>query len=139
VAAGELVEHSALRGASGGLFLLGRSGGLPGVGPSAALGLGAASALCRAGTDKIALYVGQATEYGQHQAPGAGAGVGPRLGQWSELRLASTMRLTMPNRSKVLRARRSMGITVTVSPAARLLRSLSSSRRSLCAPVTLSR
>jgi hypothetical protein len=49
------------------------------------------------------------------------------------------MGVTMPNRSKVLRARRSMRVTVTVSPAARLLRSFSSSRRSLCAPVTLSR
>jgi len=53
--------------------------------------------------------------------------------------LASTMRLTMPNRSKVLRARRSIRVTVTTSPGARALRSLRSSRRSLCAPVTFSR
>jgi hypothetical protein len=30
--------------------------------------------------------------------------------------LASAMRLTMPNRSKVLRARRSIRVTVTTSP-----------------------
>jgi len=34
--------------------------------------------------------------------------------------LTSTMRLTMPNRSKVLRARRSMRVTVTTSPGASL-------------------
>jgi hypothetical protein len=33
--------------------------------------------------------------------------------------LASTMRLTMPNRSKVLRAARSMPVTVTTSPGSR--------------------
>src|SRR5262249_44783325 len=34
--------------------------------------------------------------------------------------LASTMRLTMPNRSKVLRARRSTRVAVTTSPGASL-------------------
>jgi hypothetical protein len=53
--------------------------------------------------------------------------------------LASTIRLTMANRPKALRASRSMRVTVTTSPAARAWSSLSSSRRSLCAPVTFSR
>jgi hypothetical protein len=52
-----------------------------------ALGLSAASALCRARADQVALDVGEASEYRQHQAPDAGAGVGPRLGQGSKLRL----------------------------------------------------
>ena len=51
------------------------------------LGLGAASAFGGTGADKIALHVGEAAENRQHQAPGAGAGVGPRLGQGSKLRL----------------------------------------------------
>jgi hypothetical protein len=51
------------------------------------LGLGAAPAFGGAGADKIALYVGEASEDGEHQAPGAGAGVGPPLGEGSELRL----------------------------------------------------
>ena len=51
------------------------------------LGLGTAPAFGGAGADKIALHVRNPAEYRQHQAPGAGAGVGPRLGQGSELRL----------------------------------------------------
>ena len=47
--------------------------------------LGAAPALRRAGADKIALHVGEAAKDGNHQAPGAGGGVGPRLGQRAEL------------------------------------------------------
>ena len=50
-----------------------------------AAGLGAAPALRRAGADKIALHVGEAAKDGNHQAPGAGGGVGPRLGQRAEL------------------------------------------------------
>jgi hypothetical protein len=53
--------------------------------------------------------------------------------------LASTICLTMANRSKVLRARRSIRVTVTTSPGARPLSSLRSSRRSAGAPVTFSR
>ena len=53
--------------------------------------------------------------------------------------LASTMRLTMANRSKVLRANRSMRVTVTTSPGANLPSIRLSSRPSLCAPVTFSR
>jgi hypothetical protein len=50
------------------------------------LGLGAAPAFGGAGADEVALNVGEASEYRQHQAPGAGAGVGPRFRQGSELR-----------------------------------------------------
>jgi hypothetical protein len=52
------------------------------------LGLGAAPAFGGAGADKIALNIGKPAEYRQHQAPGAGAGVGPRLRERTELRLA---------------------------------------------------
>jgi hypothetical protein len=37
-------------------------------------GLGAASAFGGAGADQVALHIGQAAEYREHQAPGAGAG-----------------------------------------------------------------
>jgi len=50
-------------------------------------GLGAAPALGGAGADQIALHVREASEYRQHQAPGAAAVVGPRFRQRSELRL----------------------------------------------------
>jgi hypothetical protein len=43
--------------------------------------LGRAAALGGAGADKVALDVGEAAQHGNHQAPGAGAGVGPRLDQ----------------------------------------------------------
>jgi len=46
-----------------------------------ALGLGAASAFGGAGADKIAFHIGKPAQYRQHQPPGAGAGVGPRLRQ----------------------------------------------------------
>jgi hypothetical protein len=36
---------------------------------------------------KSTSQVGEASEYREHQAPGAGAGVGPRLGRSSKLRL----------------------------------------------------
>jgi hypothetical protein len=44
-------------------------------------------ALGGAGADKIPFYVREAAENRQHQALGAGAGVGPRFRQGSELRL----------------------------------------------------
>jgi hypothetical protein len=47
----------------------------------ATLGLGAAPAFGSAGAYEMALNIGQPAEYRQHQAPGAGAGIGPRLGQ----------------------------------------------------------
>jgi hypothetical protein len=50
-------------------------------------GLGAAPAFGGVGADQVALHVCQAAENGNHQPPGAGAGVGPRFGQGSELRL----------------------------------------------------
>jgi hypothetical protein len=39
------------------------------------LGLGAATALGGVGADKIALHIGETSEYRQHQATSAGAGV----------------------------------------------------------------
>src|SRR5438270_368073 len=84
------------------------------------LGLGATPAFGGAGADKIALNIGQPAEHRQHQAPCAAGAVGPRFRQGSELRLASAMRLTMANRSKALRASRSMRVTVTTSPGASL-------------------
>ena len=51
------------------------------------LSLGAAPPLCRPGADQVALDIGEASEYRQHQAPGAGAGVSPRFGKRTELRL----------------------------------------------------
>ena len=50
-------------------------------------GLGTAPAFGCPGADQIAFDIREASEYRQHQAPGAGAGVGPRLGQGSELSL----------------------------------------------------
>jgi hypothetical protein len=46
-----------------------------------------AAALGGAGADWIALHVRQSAQHGNHKPPGAGAGVGPRLGQRTELRL----------------------------------------------------
>ena len=46
-----------------------------------------AAALGGAGADKIALHVGEAAEHGDHQSPGAGASVGPRLSNGAKLRL----------------------------------------------------
>jgi hypothetical protein len=50
-------------------------------------GLGAASAFGGASADKIALHVRQPAENGNHQSSCAGAGVGPRFRQGSELPL----------------------------------------------------
>jgi hypothetical protein len=51
------------------------------------LSLGAAPTFGGTGADQVALNIGQAAEYRQHQAPGAGAAVGSRFRQGSELRL----------------------------------------------------
>jgi hypothetical protein len=40
-----------------------------------------AAPLSGASADKVALHVGEGSGYREHQASGAGAGVGPRLGQ----------------------------------------------------------
>ena len=45
-----------------------------------------AAAVGGAGADKVALHVSEAAENGNHQAPGAGAGIGPRFGERTELR-----------------------------------------------------
>jgi hypothetical protein len=81
------------------------------------LGLGAAPALGGAGADKIALHVGEASEYGRaSKRPVLLALSAQGSASDRNCALASTMRLTIPNRSKVLRARRSIRVTVTTSP-----------------------
>ena len=50
-------------------------------------GFGAAPAFGGAGADQVALNIGEASEYRQHQAQGAAGAVGPRFRQGSELRL----------------------------------------------------
>lgn len=49
--------------------------------------LGPCAALCRPGADQVAFHVGEASEDGEHESAGAGAGIGPRLGEGAELRL----------------------------------------------------
>jgi hypothetical protein len=83
VALRQFLQRRALRASPDGLFLLGRRG----TAHVLSLGLGAAPAFGGAGADQIALHVGEASEDGEHQAPGAGAGVGPRFRQGSKLRL----------------------------------------------------
>src|SRR5215469_2409752 len=80
VAVGQFLQRSALRAPFGGLFLLRRCQ-RRGASHVLSLGLGAAPAFGGTGADEIALNIGEASEYGQHQAPGAGAGVSPRLRQ----------------------------------------------------------
>jgi hypothetical protein len=46
-----------------------------------------AAAFGGAGADKVALHVRQSAENGDHQSARAGAGVGPRLGERTKLRL----------------------------------------------------
>jgi hypothetical protein len=84
VRSGEVFQRRALRAALAGFRLLLR-GERRGAAHMLAARLGAAPALRRAGADKIALHVGEAAKDGNHQAPGAGGGVGPRLGQGAEL------------------------------------------------------
>jgi len=49
-----------------------------------------AAALGGAGADKISLHVSEAAENGNHQAPGAGAGIGPRFGEPGRCRSSLT-------------------------------------------------
>ena len=86
VAPGQFSERVALRAPPDGLLLLFRCEGR-GSAHGLSLRLGARAAFGGAGADKIALHIGQASENRQHQPPGAGAGVGPRFRQGSELRL----------------------------------------------------
>jgi hypothetical protein len=66
-------------------------------------GLGAALALGRTGEDLVTLDIGQAAEYGEHQAPVARAVSAQGSANERNCALASTIRLTMPNRSTVPR------------------------------------
>jgi hypothetical protein len=85
VAASQFGERSTFRAPLAGLLLrLGQFGFAAHALPAL---LRPAAALGGAGSDKIALHVREAAENGNHQAPGAGAGVGPRLGKRTELRL----------------------------------------------------
>jgi hypothetical protein len=84
VRSGEVFQGRALRAALAGLRLL-LQGERRGAAHMLAARLGAAPAFRHARADKIALHVGKAAKDGNHQAPGAGGGVGPRLGQRAEL------------------------------------------------------
>jgi hypothetical protein len=71
--------------------------------------------------DLALLHISQAAESASINRPVTGAGVIPRFGQGSKLRLGvddALEDLRMPNRSNVLRAGRSMRVTVTTSPGA---------------------
>ena len=89
------------------------------------LGLGSAPALSGTGADKIALHVGEGLRVPRASSvlvlllPSARGSESDR-----NCALASTMRLTMPNRSRVLRASRSILVTVTTSPGAERLEHL---------------
>ena len=103
------------------------------------LGLGAAPPFGGAGANQVALYVGEAAENGEHQAAGAGAGVGPRLGQGSELRLGVHDALDDTKQIEGAAGQPVDRVTVTTSPGASLSSIRLSSRRSARAPVTFSR
>jgi hypothetical protein len=75
IAPGEFVQRSALGAASGGLLLLRRTERVRGSAHLLPLRLGAASAFGGARADKIALYVRQSAQDGNHQSPGAGAAI----------------------------------------------------------------
>jgi hypothetical protein len=114
-----------------------REGGRPHV---LSLGLGAAPAFGGAGADKIALHVGEASEYREHQAPGAAAAaVGPRFRQGSELRLGVDDALGDAEQVEGAAREGSIRVTLTTSPGASLPSIRLSSRRSARAPVTFSR
>jgi Pentapeptide repeats (8 copies) len=86
IAAREFGKRSAFGPAATGLVLLCRR---QFRGPAHMLPtlLRPAAAFSGAGADKIALHVRQSAENGNHQPPGAGAGVGPRFRERAELRL----------------------------------------------------
>jgi hypothetical protein len=73
---------------------------------------GAAPALRRAGADKIALHVCQSAKDSNHKRPVLVAVSAHGSARERNCPPASTMRLTMANRSKVERARRSIRVTV---------------------------
>jgi hypothetical protein len=112
VAVGEFVKRSALHAGLGSIFSLCR--GVPTVGPYAPTGLAAAPALGSAGVDRIALNTSA-------RPPNTASIERPVLVPVSahgsakdrNCALASTICLTIPNRSKVLRARPSIRVTVT--------------------------
>ena len=94
------------------------------------LGRGAAPAFGGAGADKIAFHVRSPPSTPSIKRPVLVPVSAHGSAKDRNCALASTMRLTMPNRSKVLRASRSIRVTVTTSPGASLPSILLSSRRS---------
>jgi hypothetical protein len=84
-------------------------------------GVGAALAFGCPVADQIALQVGKASEYREHQASGAGAGVGPRFRQGSERRLGVHDSLDDAEEVEGLRASRSnlVAVTTSLGPACR--------------------
>jgi hypothetical protein len=136
VAAGEFVERSALHTATAGLFLLYRSE-CRGSAHVLSLGLGAASAVGGAGADKVALHVASPPNTAIISRPVLVPVSAHGSASERNCGLASTICLTMAQRCCA--RRRSMRVTVTTSPGARVSSILRSWRRSLCAPVTFSR
>ena len=93
--------------------------------------LGAVPAFGGAGADKIALDVGEASKHRQIKRPVLVLVSAHGSASDRNSALASTIRLTISNRSKVPRARRSIRVTVTTSPGASLPSIRLSSRRLL--------
>ena len=75
------------------------------------LGLGAAPAFGGAGADKIAFHIGKPPSTASIKRPVLVPVSAHGSAKDRNCALASTMRLTMPNRSKVLRASRSIRVT----------------------------
>jgi hypothetical protein len=104
VAAGEFVERSALHTATAGLFLLYRSECRASA-HVLSLGLGAASAVGGAGADKVALHVASPPNTAIISRPVLVPVSAHGSASERNCGLASTICLTMANRSKVLRAK----------------------------------
>src|SRR5712671_5761161 len=83
VAAGEFGKRCTLGPSLPGLDLL-RVGEFRGPAHALPALLGPAAALGGAGADKVTLHIGETAKDGDHQPPGAGASVGPRLRQRAE-------------------------------------------------------
>jgi len=86
-----------------------------------------AAAFGGAGADKIALHVREAAEYGNHQSPGASAGVGPRLGERAELRLGVDDLLKVFH-GRLREGLKNILLMVLQPPAKNLLKSLKAAK-----------
>ena len=94
------------------------------------LGLGAAPAFGGAGADKIAFHIGKPPSTASIKRPVLVPVSAHGSAKDRNCALASTICLTMANRSKVLRARRSIRVTVTTSPGASQGQGIAHSRSS---------